>query len=131
MGMQEAGAFWSTAAAQELAVASGELRPGNRGWRAAQQAIAQRHLTAARPELDGRTWLEVVLAERVEEWAHSRGQARRTLVEPLLARLRAGRGAGGRSGGRSTAALAAGAGRGRDRPDAEGQPRPRCSHRGG
>ena len=90
MGMQEAGAFWSTAAAQELAVASGELRPGNRGWRAAQQAIAQRHLTAARPELDGRTWLEVVLAERVEEWAHSRGQARRTLVEPLLARLRAG-----------------------------------------
>jgi hypothetical protein len=90
MGMQEAGAFWSTAAALELAVAGGELRPGSRGWRAAQQAIAQRHLAAARPELDGRTWLEVVVAERVEEWAHSHGQVRRALAEPLSARLRDG-----------------------------------------
>jgi hypothetical protein len=88
MGMREAGAFWSTAAALELAVAGGELRPGGRGWRAAQQAIARWHLAAARPELDGRTWLEVVLAERVEEWARSRGQARRSFVEPLIARLR-------------------------------------------
>jgi hypothetical protein len=90
MGMREAGAFWSTAAALELAIAGGELRPGSRGWRVAQQAIARRHLTAARPELDGRTWLEVVLDERVEEWARSGGQARRALVEPLLARLRGG-----------------------------------------
>jgi hypothetical protein len=88
MGMQEAGAFWSTAAALELAVAGGELRPGSRGWRAGQQGIARRHLTAARPELDGRNWLEVVLGERVEEWGRGRGQARRALVEPLLARLR-------------------------------------------
>jgi hypothetical protein len=89
MGMREAGAFWSTAAALELAVAGGELRPSSRGWRVAQQTIARRHLTAARPELDGRTWLEVVVGERVEEWAHSRGQVRRALVE-LLARLRGG-----------------------------------------
>jgi hypothetical protein len=90
MGMREASAFWSTAAALELAITGGQLRPGSRGWRAAQQAIARRHLAAARPELDGRTWLEVVLDERVEEWARSRGQARRALVEPLLARLRDG-----------------------------------------
>jgi hypothetical protein len=90
MGMREAGAFWSTAAALELAITGGQLRPGSRGWRVAQQAIARRHLTAARVELDGRTWLEVVLDERVEEWARSRGQARRALVEPLLARLRGG-----------------------------------------
>ena len=90
MGMQEAGAFWSTAAALELAVAGGELRPGSRDWRGAQQAIARRHLAAARAELDGRTWLEVVLGERVGEWAHSRGQARQALVEPLSARLRGG-----------------------------------------
>jgi hypothetical protein len=31
-----------------------------------------------------------VLAERVEEWADSRSQVRRALVEPLLARLRGG-----------------------------------------
>jgi hypothetical protein len=90
MGMQEAGGFWSTAAALELAVAGGELRPGARGWRVAQQTVAHRHLTAARPELDGRTWLEVVRGERVGEWAHSRGQPRRALVEPLRARLRDG-----------------------------------------
>jgi hypothetical protein len=90
MGMREAGAFWSTAAALEVAVAGGELRPGGRGWRMAQQGIARRHLAAARPELDGRTWLEVVLGERVEEWARSRGPARRALVEPLSARLRGG-----------------------------------------
>ena len=35
MGLREAGAFWSTAAALELAIAGGELRPGSRGWRAA------------------------------------------------------------------------------------------------
>jgi hypothetical protein len=90
MGMREAGAFWSTAAALELAIAGGELRPGGRGWRAAQQGIARRHLAAARPEPEGRTWLEVVLGERVEEWARSRGQARQALVEPLMARLRSG-----------------------------------------
>ena len=90
MGMREAGAFWSTAAALELAIAGGELRPGSRGWRAAQQRIARRHLAAARPELDGRIWLDVVVDERVEEWARSRGQARRALVEPLIARLRSG-----------------------------------------
>ena len=32
----------------------------------------------------------MVLGERVEEWARSRGQARRALVEPLSARLRGG-----------------------------------------
>jgi hypothetical protein len=90
MGMREAGAFWSTAAALELAITGGELRPSSRGWRAAQQVIARQHLAAARPELDGRTWLDVVLVERVEEWARSRGQARRALVEPLVARLRGG-----------------------------------------
>jgi hypothetical protein len=87
MGVREAGAFWSTAAALELAIA-GELRPGGRGWRAAQQGIARRHLAAARSELEGGTWLEAILGERVEEWARSRGQARQALVEPLIARLR-------------------------------------------
>jgi hypothetical protein len=88
MGMREAGAFWSTAAALELAIPGGELRPGSRGWRVAQQGIARRHLNAARPELEGHTWREVVLGERVEEWARSRGQAHRALVEPLITRLR-------------------------------------------
>jgi hypothetical protein len=90
MGEREAGAFFSVAAALELAVAGGELRPGARGWRAAQQAVARRHLTARRPELDGRSWLEVVAAERVGEWARSRGEARPALVEPVLPRFAGG-----------------------------------------
>jgi hypothetical protein len=87
MGEQEAGAFFSVAAALELAVAGGEPRPGASGWRAAQQEIARRHLAASRPELDGQSWLEVVTAERLGEWARSRGEARRALVEPMLPRL--------------------------------------------
>jgi hypothetical protein len=84
---QEAGAFFSVAAALELAVAGGELRPGARGWRAAQQAVARRHLATPRPELDGHSWLELVVAERLGGWARSRGEARRALVEPVLPRL--------------------------------------------
>lgn len=88
MGEREAGAFVSVAAALELAVAGGELRPGVRGWRAAQQAVARRHLAAAGPELDGRSWLEaVVAAERLSAWARSRGEARRALVDPVPPRL--------------------------------------------
>jgi hypothetical protein len=81
------------AAALELAVAGGKLRPGARSWRAAQQAVARRHLAAAGPELDGRSWLEVVVvvvvvaAERLSAWARSRGEARRALVDPVLSRL--------------------------------------------
>jgi hypothetical protein len=90
MGEREAGAFFSMAAALELAVAGGELRPGARGWRTAQQAVARRHLAAPRPELDGQSWLEVVVAERLGEWARSRSEARRTLVEPVLGRLATG-----------------------------------------
>lgn len=52
MGEQEAGAFFSVAAALELAVAGGELRPGARGWRAAQQAVARRHLATP-----GQSWM--------------------------------------------------------------------------
>jgi hypothetical protein len=87
MGMEEASGFASTAAALELAISSGDLRPGGRGWRATQQATARRHLTLPRPELDGRSRLEAVRAERLGDWARSRGRARRTLVEPLAARL--------------------------------------------
>jgi hypothetical protein len=76
------------AAALELAVAGGKLRPGARSWRAAQQAVTRRHLAAAGPELDGRSWLEVVVAaERRSAWARSRGEGRRALVDPVLSRL--------------------------------------------
>lgn len=87
MGEQEAGAFFSAAAALELVVTGDELRPGASGWRAAKQAAARRHLTAPRPELDGHSWLQAVVAERLGEWARSRGEARRALVEQGLARL--------------------------------------------
>jgi hypothetical protein len=87
MGMEEASAFASTAAALELAITSGDLRPGSRWWRTTQQATAHRHLTLPRPDLDGRDWLAVVRAERIGDWAQCRGPARCALVEPLVARL--------------------------------------------
>jgi hypothetical protein len=87
MGEREAGAFVSVAAALELAVTGGKLRPGARGWRAAHREVARRHLAASRPELDGQSWLEAVVAERLGLWARSHGEARRALVEPALSLL--------------------------------------------
>ena len=87
MGMEEASAFASTGAALELAITSGDLRPGGRWSRTTQQATAHRHLTLPRPDLDGRDWLAVVRVERIGDWAQCRGLARRALVEPLVARL--------------------------------------------
>jgi hypothetical protein len=87
MGVQEASAHTSVAGALELAVATGELRPGGRGWRAAQQALTRRHLTLPQAELAGRIWLDAIRDERLTGWARSRGTARRILIEPLTVAL--------------------------------------------
>jgi hypothetical protein len=44
-----------------------QAAPGAGGWCAAQQAVARRHLAAAGLELDGRSWLEVVVAGRAAQ----------------------------------------------------------------
>jgi hypothetical protein len=82
MGTEEMLAYEQVAAALELALAVGELKPGARGWRVAQVRLAHHQLTMDRP--DGPTLLDRVRAERVESWAETGGQARRLMAASVL-----------------------------------------------
>ena len=55
MGPDERAAYDACAAAVELAIASGELPAGSRGWRAKRTALIDRWLTAPPPARDGQT----------------------------------------------------------------------------
>lgn len=68
MEPEEANAFWSTALMLELAVDTGELVPGARGWRARQVELARRHLLQPRDERLGESLLQAVLTERLVAW---------------------------------------------------------------
>ena len=52
----------------ELAVASGDLVPGARGWKSRQQELVRAHLEAPREELLGQSLAAVIISERAEAW---------------------------------------------------------------
>jgi len=113
MGPDERAAYDACAAAIELAIASGELLPGSRGWRARRTALIDRWLTIPPPAQDGPagrhpagggpgapgrhgahhapgasgTWLARIHAERMDAWAHSRPGERSRLAATVLPRL--------------------------------------------
>jgi len=90
MGMIESDALSSTAELLELAVASGDLVPGARGWKQRQADLVRAHLTTARIELGGRTWLQAITEERIDTWLSThRSPTRRRMLEPLAAAVRA------------------------------------------
>jgi len=91
MGMVESDALSSTAELLELAIASGELVPGARGWKRRQADLVRAHLTTPRIELGGRTWLDGTAEERLDTWldTHRRSATRRRILEPLAAAARA------------------------------------------
>ena len=68
MGSEEAGAWTSATELLELAVASGELVPGARAWKARQQELVRAHLDAPREELLGQSFAAVIISERAEAW---------------------------------------------------------------
>jgi hypothetical protein len=85
MGMTESDALSSTAELLELAVASGELVPGARGWKQRQSDLVRAHLTTPRIQLGGRTRLDGIRAERLETWLEGRrSQTRRQVLEALV-----------------------------------------------
>ncbi|HEY7222998.1 MAG TPA: hypothetical protein VH561_05185 [Micromonosporaceae bacterium] len=84
MGPVETDAYQRIAVTLELALAAGELRPGGRGWRMAQQRLARHQLTLPRPE--GQL-LDRVRAERLATWADVGGAHRRGLADAVLADL--------------------------------------------
>jgi hypothetical protein len=116
MGPDERAAYDACAAAVELAIASGELPYGSRGWKAKRAALVDRWLTTlpgrgypvhgqpgpgqAGREGPGRhrggahnvpeanaTWLTRIHTERMDAWAHSRPGERSRLAAAVLPRL--------------------------------------------
>lgn len=84
MGPVEADAYQRIAVTLELALATGELRPGSRGWRMTQQRLARHQLTMPRPE---GSLLERVRVERLSTWADLGGPQRRALADAVLPNL--------------------------------------------
>jgi hypothetical protein len=87
MGSDENDAYWSTSSVLEEAVESGELRPGAPGWRKTAIKIAGQFLQSPHDDLTGATWLQWMLAERLEHWSDSRSLTRGRLARSIVDRL--------------------------------------------
>jgi len=88
MGLEEASAWSSTAEFLEVAVASGDLVPGRRGWKARQQELVRAHLNVPQAELLGQTPAQVILTERAETWINARrSETRRRILAVIANRL--------------------------------------------
>lgn len=88
MGWEESRALSSTAEVLELALASGDLVPGARGWKGRQQELVRTHLNEARPELAGQTFAHVILTERMHSWLETRrSKTRHSILSSIANRL--------------------------------------------
>ncbi len=88
MGFQEASALSSTADFLELAVASGDLVPGARGWKTRRKELVRTHLNTPRAELVGQTLGQLILTERAETWISiRRSETRRKILAAVANRL--------------------------------------------
>jgi hypothetical protein len=87
-GWQEAAARSRTAEFLELAVASGELVPGQRGWKTRQTELVRTHVTTARDELLGQSFAAAILSERAETWVDGwHSPTRHGIVSGIVNRL--------------------------------------------
>lgn len=88
MGMEEAGTLSGVQDFLELAVATGELVPGTRGWRSRQAGLVRSYLTTPNFRLGGQRPLDVVLTERIQIWINvEQSEIRRRLLSGLANRL--------------------------------------------
>ena len=87
MGFEEASAWSSTAEFLEVAVSSGDLVPGRRGWKARQQELVRAHLNVPQAGLLGQTLAQVILTERAT-WVNARrSETRRRILAAIANRL--------------------------------------------
>lgn len=86
-GLQENAARHGAAVALEMAILAGDLQPGAPGWTKTQKEITRAWLTASNAAFEGKTPLEAVHAERLEDWLRGRSQGRRSLLEAVAPRL--------------------------------------------
>lgn len=90
MGSIEASARSNAATFLELAITSGELNVGGKGWKRKQAELIDGYLTMPRAEFNDRSLVEAINDERFERWVNSpqRGEGRAALIEPLIDELR-------------------------------------------
>lgn len=89
MGIDEAVLRDRAASALEAAMELGDFTPGERGWQSAQEKALERFLQLPREDLDGRTPLETIRAERSERWRSSRREHHATMATKVWARVEA------------------------------------------
>ncbi|WP_026122524.1 hypothetical protein [Nocardiopsis halotolerans] len=88
VGNAEIRARHETASALELAITLGDVRPGKRGWRPAQERFARSFLT--QPDNRGLSHLDRIREERVRAWLSSSAQPHRQRLWPLVGQIIAG-----------------------------------------
>jgi hypothetical protein len=86
-GLQENAALHEAGAALEMAILAGDFQPGASGWTKRQRQITRAWLTTSNAAFEGKTPLEAVHAERMEDWLRGRSDARRSLLEAIVPRL--------------------------------------------
>jgi hypothetical protein len=88
MGSHEHAAWTSATELLELAIASGDLAPGTRGWKARQQELVRAHLDAPREDLLGQPLAAVIISERAEAWVSRwRSPTRQQIAAAIANRL--------------------------------------------
>ena len=85
MGPLEASAWSSVADFLEVAVASGGLIPGTRGWQKRQQQLVRTHLNIPQAGLLGQTYAQAILTERAETWVNLRRSEMRRMILAAMA----------------------------------------------
>ncbi len=86
-GFQENAALHGAAAALEMAILAGDLQPGAPGWTKTQKEITRAWLTTSNAAFEGKTPLEAVHTERIEDWLRGRSEARRSILATIAPRL--------------------------------------------
>lgn len=87
MGMDEALARKSCAAALEAAIDTGRLRPATRGWRAEQRRVVGECLDAPRADRLDESLRMAIVTERAAVWVLRLGQERSELLAPIVNQL--------------------------------------------
>lgn len=88
VGDAEIRARRETASALELAILLGDVRPGKRGWRPAQERFTRSFLT--QPDNRGLSHLDRIREERVRAWLSSSAHPHRQRLWPLVGQIIAG-----------------------------------------
>lgn len=88
MGPEEAATLAAVQDYLELALVTGDLVPGARGWKRRQAKLVRTYLNTPNPRLAGQTPLDVTLTERIQRWLGAeQSETRRLILSALANRL--------------------------------------------